>query len=95
MPWEFDKLENIAAAAPLTALAHAGPGGTPLGIEQRLGRLTLARRTTNRWGEEVHWDPWLSNIAIANFWSYQRTLAAQSITLGSLEDDLRKGMTPP
>ncbi len=95
LPWEFDKLEDIAAASQLRALAHAGPGGLPLGIGKRYRRLCQARRTTNRWEEEIFWDHWLSHNASASLWSNQQEFAAQGITMKGLEQDLKKGMPLP
>jgi hypothetical protein len=94
-PWEFDRLEDITAAAQLWALARAGPGGGSLGINSRYRRVLRARRSTNRWGEEVMWDQRLSHNASANLLNNQATLANQGIIVDSLEADLVGDMPLP
>ncbi len=74
---------------------RAGPGGGSLGIISRYRRIIRARRSNNRWGEDVMWDRWLSHDAVANFWNNQATLANHGITIDSLEADFAGRMPLP
>lgn len=95
MPWDWDRLEDIAQAAQLRVAYRAGRGGTPLHIAARWRRVELWELNQTNGDFPLLWDSWINRSGICNRARTLEALAAEDVTLDVAEEALTGGMPYP